>query len=264
MFNCPVGARGGELPQVKFYRLLSAAPLPARAARDAMGQLPIRATRYCDAATTASSFGWWLYSPMDFSVLWNGRRILWTWGGRKDWFLLDAAQFPGYAAEFDAAAPHCMRGFSPPFLTALPEPGHVQIWSGFFVRSAPGWSLLIRPPANIEPARDVLTYEGIVEADSWFGPVFGNIRLTRQDEPVHFLASRPFLQVQPVQRQSYTEGAMNSMSILQDLDSLGPADWTDYAKTIVERNQNPPDCPGSYAIAARRRRKRECLSSPQP
>lgn len=226
-----------------------------------MGHLPIRATRYCDAATTASSFGWWLYPPMEFSLLWDGRRILWTWGERKDWLLLDAAQFPRYAAEFDAMAPHCMRGFSPPFLTALPEPGHVQIWSGFFARCAPGWSLLIRPPANIEPARDMLTYEGIVEADTWFGPVFGNIRLTRPDEPVRFRASQPLLQVQPVQRQSYTEGAMNSMSILHDLDSFTPADWTDYAKTIVQRNTIPSDRPGAYAIAARRRRKREWAAS---
>jgi hypothetical protein len=226
-----------------------------------MGHLPIRAARYCDSAATASSFGWWLFPPMDFSLLWDGRRILWTWGGRTDWLLLDAAQFPGYAAEFDAAAPHEMRGFSPPFLTALPEPGHVQVWTGFFARSAPGWSLLVRPPANIEPARDVLTYEGIVEADSWFGPVFTNLRLTRQDEPVKFQAARPFLQVQPVQRQSYTEATMNSVSLLHDIDGFTTADWADYGRTIVKRSQNPPDRPGAYAIAARRRRKRECPQS---
>jgi len=258
MSICPASLSEVQFPDIKFYRLLRAAPQPVRAARDAMGHLPIRATRYCDASAAASSFGWWLYPPMDFSLLWDGRRILWSWGGRTDWLLLDAAQFPGYAAEFDAAVPHDMRGFSPPFLTALPEPGHVQVWSGFFTRSAPGWSLLIRAPANMRSPGDVLTYEGIVEADFWFGPVFANLRLHRQNEPVRFSAAQPFLQVQPVHRLSYTEAAMNAMSLVPDLEGLTTADWTDYAKTIVDRSQAPPDSAGSYAIAARRRRKREC------
>jgi hypothetical protein len=223
-----------------------------------MGQLPVRASQYCEASAAASSYGWWLFAPMDFSLLWNGRRILWTWGGRPDWFLLDAAQFPGYAAEFDATVPHSMRGYSPPFLTALPESGLVQVWTGFFARCAPGWSLLIRPPANIGPAADVLTYEGIVEADVWFGPVFANLRLTRKDEPVRLSASAPLLQVQPIQRHAYSDAAMDSMSLVPDLDGLTSADWSDYATTIVERSQTPPDRAGSYAIAARRRRKREC------
>jgi hypothetical protein len=247
-----------ELPQLKFYRLLGSAPYPARAARDAMGNLPERAAQYCDAATAASSFGWWLFSPMDFSLLWDGRRILWTWGGRADWLVLDAAQFPGYAAEFDATVPRSMRGYSPPFLTALPEQGLVQVWTGYFARCAPGWSLLVRPPANLMSARDVLTYEGIVEADVWFGPVFANVRLGRKDEPVRFSTARPLLQVQPVQRLAYSDSAMESMSLVPDLESLGADDWSDYATTIVQRSEAPPDTAGTYAIAARRRRKREC------
>jgi len=254
MSHCPAP----PLPHIKFYRLLRTAPQPVRAARDAMGHLPIRASQYCDASAAASSYGWWLFAPMDFSLLWDGRRILWTWGERPDWLLLDAAQFPGYAAEFDATVPRSMRGYSPPFLTALPEPGLVQVWTGFFARSAPGWSLLIRPPANIGPAGNVMTYEGIVESDVWFGPVFANLRLTRKDEPVRLSASTPLLQVQPVQRLSYSDTAMDSMSLVPELEDLTPADWSDYATTIVRRSQTPPDTAGSYAIAARRRRKREC------
>jgi hypothetical protein len=235
-----------------------------RAARDALGQLPVRATRYCDASVAASSFGWWLYPPMDFSLVWDGRRVAWNWGERTDWLRLDAAQFPGYAAEFDAAVPTSLRGFSPPFLTALPEPGLVQVWTGYFARSAPGWSMLVRPPANIAPPEGVLTYEGIVEADAWFGPVFANLRLTRQNEPVCLYAARPILQVQPVQRRSYCEAAMHAMSLVPQLQDLSVADWADYASTIVERNQTPPDKPGAYAIAARRRRKRECPAFDHP
>jgi hypothetical protein len=249
---------------VTFYRFLHTARQPVRAARDAMGQLPERAVRYCDAAATASSFGWLLHPPMDFSLLWDGQGIVWTWGERKDWLRLDAAQFPGYAAEFDATVPPAMRGFSPPFLTALPESGLVQVWTGFFARSAPGWSILVRPPANIACAEGVVTYEGIVEADAWFGPLFTNLRLTRRNESVRLSASRPFLQVQPVQRRSYCEDAMNSMSLVHGLQDLTQADWAEYATTIVRRGQTPSETAGSYAIAARRRRKRECPAFSHP
>jgi hypothetical protein len=246
------------LPDVRFYRLLPAAPSPTRAGRDAMGQLPIRATRYCDASTAASSFGWWLYPPMDFKVIWNGTRILWTWGGRTEWYVLDAAQFPGYAPEFDANVPEAIRGYAPPFLSALPEAGIVQIWTGFFARSAPGWSLHVRPPANLAPIANTLTYEGMVEADVWFGPVFANIRLFNQNEPVHFSTERPILQVQPIRRICYADTSMNSMSLVPEFDDFTEADWNDYAKTIVEKNQIEQSRLGSYAIAARRRRKAEC------
>jgi hypothetical protein len=258
MSQCRPAIRANHLPDITFYRLLRTAPQPVRAARDAMGHLPKRATQYCEATAAASSYGWWLFPPMEFSLLWDGRRILWTWGGRTDWLLLDAAQFPGYAAEFDATAPQSLRGYSPPFLTALPESGLVQIWTGFFARSAPGWSLLIRPPANIASAGDVLAYEGIVEADVWFGPVFANLRLSRRNEPVRLSPAHPLLQVQPVPRLAYSDAAQDSMSLVPGLEDLTSADWSDFATTIVERSDSPPDSAGSYAVAARRRRKREC------
>jgi hypothetical protein len=89
------------------------------------------------------------------------------------WLALDdAAQFLGFAARFDAAAPPEVRGFSPPFLTALREPGTVQIWSGLIARTAPGWSLLIRLPANLPRLPGLHTYEGLVDFDRWFGPLF--------------------------------------------------------------------------------------------
>jgi len=165
-------------------------------------------------------------------------------GGRTDWLLLDAAQFPGYPAEFDAAVPQSMRGYSPPFFTALPESGLVQVWTGYFARSALGWSLLMRPPANIGPPGDVVTYKGIVESGVWFGPVFANLRLARKDEPVCLCTARPLLQLQPVQRHCYSDTAMHSMSLVPESEDLTSADWSDYATTIVQRSQSPPDTRG--------------------
>jgi hypothetical protein len=52
----------------------------------------------------------------------------------------------------------------------------VQIWSGLIARTAPGWSLLIRPPANLPRLPGLDAYEGLVETDRWFGPLFTNHR----------------------------------------------------------------------------------------
>ena len=43
---------------VTFYRLIPEAALPQRADRSALGSLPTRAYRYCDAVTSAAGFGW--------------------------------------------------------------------------------------------------------------------------------------------------------------------------------------------------------------
>jgi hypothetical protein len=89
---------------------------------------------------------------------------------------MPSAQFPDFAARFDKAAPASLAGCSPPFLSALPEPGTLQIWTGLLARTVADWSLLIRAPANLPSSGGFSMYEGIVESDRWFGPLFTNQR----------------------------------------------------------------------------------------
>src|SRR5690606_14069822 len=91
-------------PVARFFRVIAQAPLPARADRAAGGTLPARAAQYCDAVIQASGFGWWMYPPMDFSLVWDGQQVHWTYAGQEAWLPLDAAQFPHLARQFDAAA----------------------------------------------------------------------------------------------------------------------------------------------------------------
>ena len=66
----------------------------------------MRAYRYCEAMTTASAFGWYLFPPMTFSLMWDGRMdVLWTYEGADGWFPLKRAQFPNFAEHFDKVAP---------------------------------------------------------------------------------------------------------------------------------------------------------------
>lgn len=171
-------------PLVTFYRMVDTGLAPQAADRSAGGLLPTRAFRYCKAVTTASAFGWYVFPPIAFSLLWDGTCVHWSCDGEQTWLLLQHAQFPDFAGRFDALAPEEARGFPPPFLGVLPEPGVVQVWSGLLARTLPEWSLLLRAPANIPKQGHYDLFEGIVETDRWFGPLFTNVRLTKTDVPV--------------------------------------------------------------------------------
>jgi hypothetical protein len=251
-----------QTPLIHFKRLIPVTRLPQRADRSAAGTLPTRATRYCDAVTSAAAFGWHVFSPINLSFLWDGEAVFWTYGKVGTWLPLTAAQFPHFAAAFDEMAPAEAQGCSPPFLTALPEPGTVQIWTGLMARSAPGWSVLVRAPANLPGMSGVCLYEGIVETDRWFGPLFTNFRLTRTHAPVHVSTDIPLAQVQPLPRAAYAEQTLADMTVS---DVLEAHDWEDYVRTIVRPNDDPNRQPGSYAVAARKRRRNECpFSGIQP
>jgi len=66
-----------------------------RADRSACGTLPVRAVRYCEALTSATAFGWWLFPPIDLEMLWDGTEIFWRCDDAPDWMpLLYSAQLP--------------------------------------------------------------------------------------------------------------------------------------------------------------------------
>jgi len=243
-------------PIARFRALLPGMPLPERAGRDALGTMPVRAARHCDAVAAASGYGWWLRPPIDFDLLFDGHRLWWSCAEAfAGWLPLEAAQFPGFAACFDAAAPEAARGYSAPFLTALPEGGMVQVWTGLLARTAPGWSLLLRSPVNLAGPAGAVAFEGIVEADLWGGPLFANFRLTRTDEPVPFRRALPFLQAVPVPQFAYGDAVLSATDAASGLDSLGEDDWAGWMRDVVEPSRSSDHRPGRYAAEVRRRRR---------
>jgi hypothetical protein len=250
--GCPMNR--SSTPIVHFYRLIDEARLPQRADRSAAGTLPTRAYRYCEAVTAAAGFGWWVFPPTDLQLLWDGHDIFWQCSNWPDWLpLIPTAQFPEFAGRFDKAAPASLAGCSPPFLAALPEPGTLQIWTGLMVRTAAEWSLLIRAPANLPLPGGYDMYEGIVESDRWFGPLFTNLRFTRTNVPVRLRADFPLAQVQPLPRMVYAEVTLGASDTTIDMAGMTGRDWADYLATIAIPNDNPDRSFGSYAVAARKR-----------
>lgn len=245
-------------PAVTFYGAVPGIRAPIRADASVLGTLPARGFQYCEALRAASSFGWYVFPPIDFTLQWDGSQIIWTYRGAKAWYPLTSAQFPGFQAEFDRRAPARLRGFAPPFLTAVPEPGIVQLWTGLFIESAENWSILVRPPANLPRSLSFDLYEGIVESDRWFGPLFTNLRLIKTDVPITFSTETPLLQVQPLQRSTYADEVSNRFGLVRGLAELPASAWARYEENIVRPNLEPVRPVGAYAAEARRRKRSGC------
>jgi hypothetical protein len=243
---------------VTFYRAIPNCRVPLRADASVFGTLPARGFQYCEALRAASSFGWYAFVPIDFTIQWDGSQVIWTYDGVTDWYPLTTAQFPGYQTTFNRVAPKRLRGLSPPFLTAVPALGIIQIWTGLMIQSAANWSVLIRPPANLPRNLGFDVYEGIIEADHWFGPLFTNIRLIKTDVPIHFSTEIPLIQVQPLHRSAYAAEVSNDFEIVDNAGQFTEEVWSRYEETIVKPNLDAQRPVGAYATAVRRRRKRGC------
>ena len=220
-----------------------------------MGTLPLRAVRYCEALTSATAFGWWLFAPIDLELLWDGNEIFWRCDEAPDWMPLQpSAQLPDYVEEFDQVAPAALKGCSPPFLTAMPEPGNLQLWTGLVAETAPDWHLLLRSPVNLLPTGGISVFEGIVKTDCWFGPLFINLRFTRSHTPIRLHSDYPLVQVQPLPQHIYSNATLGRMIVTTDPSELTKAHWEAYYASIVEPNSRPNRPFGAYATEARKKR----------
>jgi len=242
---------------VTFHRFIPQARLPMRADRSAMGAIPTRAFRYCEAIVTANSFGYYVFPRMNFTLMFDGAEITWNYEGGPGFQPLRVAQFPNFREHFDAVAPEDCREFSPPFIGSLHEPGMIQLWSGLVARTRPGWSLLVRAPANVPNKEAFEVFEGVVETDRWFGPLFSAVQLTRTNTPIEFRADYPLFQVQPIPREALDDRNLNDYELVPELSQLSPADWDEYYDTVVRPNIADKRPRGQYAKDTRKRRASE-------
>src|SRR6202167_3416955 len=251
--NVMNGISSPEVPLAQFFQLVSSGHPPRRADKAVGGVIPARALRYCEAITSASAFGWYVFLPMSFKVVWDGHDMLWTYPGVDEWLPLtrDAVQYPGFSQQFDQYAPADVRGFSPTFLAPSMQPGQLQIWTGCIAKTAPGWSLLVRGVANLSHSQSYQMMEGIIETDHWFGPLFDNVRLLKTDVPIEFRSDTPFLQVQPVRKEVFADKFLQNF-VVKDMAQLSAEDWDAFHHTVVVPNTTPERKRGQYAVAVRK------------
>lgn len=250
MTENPDGTAG---PLVRFFQLIDSERPPQRADRSVGGTLPVRALRFCEPVCSASNFGWHVFLPFSFRLRWDGHAVFFQIDPDEGWEPLKSINYPGHDEVFDAAAPERARGFAPPFLTAGVQPGYVQVWPGSLVSTAPGWSLLVRPVANLARPSGYELFEGIIETDTWLGPLFTNIRLTRTDMPIDFDHEVPFMQLQPLKRGHYDEKLLSSFTVESGHEALGASEWARYTRTVVDPNTAEHRRQGAYAAEVRKR-----------
>jgi hypothetical protein len=239
-------------PECRFYRFFRRGIAPIRASKFADYTLSMRAARFCDAITAASGFGWWLFPPVDTFLRWDGQVIIWSPDGDEWAPVDDAVDFPGFPEDFDAQAPPDLHGAAHPYLTALPEPGLIQISLGVLARTAANWSVMIRRPANFPLPGHFEHFEGIVATNGSSRHIFTNLRLTKTDFPIHLHADMPLVQVQPIPQFVLSDLVQRDMRV-EDL--LGPVEWHEYLVTIAEPNKRPDRALGTYSADARRARR---------
>jgi hypothetical protein len=129
------------------------------------------------------------------------------------------------------------------------------------IESAENWSVLVRPPANLPRNLAFDQYEGIIETDRWFGPLFTNIRLIKTDVPIHFSTEIPLAQVQPLHRGAYADEVSNEFGLVANPAGFSDRAWSHYEQTIVKPNLDPQRPVAAYATSVRRRRKSACPMS---
>jgi len=240
---------------VEFFQMVPSLIPPCRADKSVGGVIPARALRYCQALTSASAFGWYVFLPMSFKVVWDGHDMLWTYDGVDEWLpLTRATQYPGFSDDFDRFAPPEARGFSPPFLSPSIQPGQLQIWTGIIAKTAPDWSLLVRGVANLSNGLAYHVLEGIIETDNWFGPLFDNIRILKTDVPIEFRSDIPFLQVQPVRKEVYSDRFLQEFNV-KEMKDLSSEHWEAFQRTVVAPNIDLERKRGQYAVSIRKQAK---------
>lgn len=236
-----------EPPICRFYRIIPDAPDVQRADRSAGGTLPTNGFRYCEPLASASGFGWHIYPPINFTLIWSGDEVAVAFGRSKRFTSLRGMQYPGFRKIFAKIAPIAMKDWPPPFLTQGLMPGSVQIWSGYIARTAPGWALLTQGVVNKPKTQPVENAQGIIESSKWFGPLFTNVQITRTNSPIQFHKRYPMFQVQPIRQECYQRP---SFARLEAAD-LTIEDWHRFKRTM-EPNTDPMRKLGHHAVDIRK------------
>jgi hypothetical protein len=241
---------------IELSQLFPDAPLPVASDRTLFGSAPLRAVRRCEPFTLASGLGWQLFPPMNFGLRWDGASFEWLAAGAKKWSPLETVEFPGSTAAYVAR-----RGSAPsakplPFLSALTEPGHIQVWSGVVARTSPGYCLHVRGPINLPRSAGYDVLEGIIETDQWHGPLVTVLRF-RHDRPVIFRTKRPWLLASPVPRE-----VIRAPADVATIRSL--ADTPDEMLDAYDRSLGIRGGPGGYRAFVRQGQRTSPTSPDDP
>jgi hypothetical protein len=149
---------------------------PAPRWRDWMNATRSRFANRCLPLLMANESGWVLLNPLGFDVVWDG-------GSERDALTID----------FDGVAQRS------PGVESLFGHGIITWTIPYLFRTAPGYNLLARGPANW-PKDGVCALEGLVETDWATAPFTMNWKVTRAQCTVRFEKDEAFCMIVPSRR----------------------------------------------------------------
>jgi hypothetical protein len=193
-----------------FYKAFDLANDPLRADRSALGYLPSAAFQYCEPVRQASSAGYYVFPPVDIRLRFDGKEIYIV---ENDVWVPLATEVLGadFEAKWNSVAPADMRGSWPAWMSPIPVVGGVQVWSGFFIKTLPGWSTLVRPPPNVFNRSSFSCFEGVVSTDEFSPcPLFINLVLHNSATEIFIAKDIPLFFVQPVSNEYKNSNFFNS------------------------------------------------------
>ena len=230
------------------------APMPADAA--ALGYMPLSAFQHCEAMRVASGYGTYVFPPCDIQLRFDGYQTFVAADGR--WQELRHVPLDDESLRlWNDACPPEMADKAPNLLSSLPEPGVVQVWSGFFIQTAPGWATHMRPLANIHTRRDVTVFEAIVETDVFAPcPLFINIALRATDQEIIIVEEFPLFQIQPVPKTAFQKSKSDGAQVLDIAEQDFNWDAAKHTLRIPGVSEDRPTA-GQYGATIRRARKQQ-------
>jgi hypothetical protein len=232
-----------------FRSCIPEAVAPEAASPTLFGSASFRAATHCEPFRSATSYGWYLRPPTSFHLRWSGSSFSWLPTGGRNW--IPVSNVPAKSlGSLRGVASADFPMLELPILSALPEPGIIQVWTGLAACTPPGWGLLVTGVANLpgHPAYEVL--EGIIETDWFHGPVLTNLRFRRTDEIVHIEHRHPLLMARPIRHECYAAETLKAMSFV-DFVSAAETDAMVSESMSVRR----PSQPGGYRREVLRRRR---------
>jgi len=241
-------------PKFRFLRFFDDAPDISPADPDLGGAVPLRARRFCSPFTAASSMGWWVYAPIDFSLVWTGSEFYWRYPGVDQWMVCERIYLPGYADTFRATAPQGMRQNVTAFLEIFPEQGAIQVWTGWNASSAPGWNYWSCAPINRPQSSTYRVLNSVIESDWWPGPIITVLQFQKTDVPANFRKHRPLLQLVPMPYGVQNAANNEPPEVVPNLGSISSEDWARHAELYARRNSGQP---GGYARKSRIRARQK-------
>ena len=220
-------------------------PMPAD--KSALGTLPLHAYQHCEAIRQASGTGWYVFPPSSITLTFDGVAIYVEdeEGGRRA--SLTHRFLEGFDAHWERIAPADLARDRIPWIEAISTPGVLQIWSSYFVSTAPGWQIHVRPLPNLFPGHAYGVYEGYVRTDVFSpAPLFINLKILSTETSIRIDRFTPLFHVSAAPSDIH---ARQTSDVVQ-IEELGEGfDWEGFRRTSRRRGERSGR--GSYGAQIR-------------